>query len=144
MPRIDFYILSAPDIPLRFVCNLTSKVKAEGLGVHIQARSREQAQRLDDSLWTFRDISFLPHALVDEPEAGEHSVTIGWPGAAPVKTDVLIDLCHDEAQDKLGYARILELVSAEAAHKQRARELYRQYREQGYEMQTHHIDHGPG
>ncbi|MGI9228325.1 MAG: DNA polymerase III subunit chi [Gammaproteobacteria bacterium] len=139
MPRVDFYILSEHNIPPRFVCNLTSKARSEGQGVHIQARDKEQAQQLDDSLWTFRDISFLPHVLADDPEAGQYAVTIGWPGMPPRQTDVLIDLCHTEPQDCQGYTRVLELVSAETEHKQRARELYRQYKEQDCELHTHNL-----
>ena len=142
MPRVDFYILSAAQIPLRLVCNLTSKAKSEGHGVHIQAKDQEQARQIDDNLWTFRDISFLPHTLVDDPEAAQHTITIGWPGMPPVQADVLIDLCHSEVPDSQNYARILELVGTE--RKQQARRLYKQYQQQGHELHTHHIDHSNG
>ena len=69
MPRIDFYILAESNIPHRFVCNLASKVRAEGLRIHVQAESREQAVKLDDGFWTFRDISFIPHALADQADS---------------------------------------------------------------------------
>ena len=144
MPRVDFYILAAADIPLRFVCNLTSKARSEGHGAHIQARSREQARQLDDSLWTFRDISFLPHALVDAPEAESHPITIGWPGAAMMEADVLIDLCNSGEEAAPGYSRILQLVADAAEQKQQARALYKRYRQQGHELHTHHIEQQPG
>lgn len=144
MPRIDFYILPEHNIPQRFVCNLTSKVKAEGYSVHIQAQDKNEAKKLDDSLWTFRDISFLPHALIDDADVEQHTVTIGWPDMDQNKTDVLINLTQNEPVETEDYTRILEIVSAEANSKQRARELYRSYREKGYELNTHNIDSSHG
>ncbi len=144
MPQVDFYILPEQGIPPRLVCNLTSKVRAEGCCVHIQARDRDEASQLDNSLWTFRDISFLPHVLADDTAAAQHTITIGWPEAAHNRTEVLINLTQTEPEDSTGYRRIMEIVSAEPTSKARARQLYRCYRDKGYDLNTHEISPGHG
>ena len=140
MPRIDFYILGENKIPQRFVCNLVSKVIAEGNRIHIHAQSRDEAETLDDSLWTFRDISFLPHAMADQADAPDHPVVIGWPGSARTNADVLINLALEGPENPEQFERVLELVGSRDNNRQLARTRYRRYREAGYELHSHNMD----
>ncbi|MBT8131776.1 MAG: DNA polymerase III subunit chi, partial [Gammaproteobacteria bacterium] len=73
MTQIDFYILQDKGSALlgRFACRLVDKAWQRGLRCHINVESQDQAALIDDMLWTFRDISFLPHAtsVTDSKEA---------------------------------------------------------------------------
>ena len=55
---------------------MTAKVRRQGLMVHIHAESRDEAVKLNDLLWTFRDISFVPHCLADERKDPESAPVV--------------------------------------------------------------------
>jgi DNA polymerase-3 subunit chi len=142
MPRIDFYVLSGvnPTGRQAFVCRLTEKAVAQGHKVYIHNESREQALMLDELLWTFKDIGFIPHALGDDPQAAAVPVVLGH-GAAPQSgsTGVLINLDMTVPAFFERFERVTELVDQSAAVKQGARERFRFYKERGFSPQTHHL-----
>lgn len=139
MARVDFYILpeQGDQDRRRFACALTQKAWKAGNRVCLLADDREQAGELDDLLWTFRDISFVPHALIGSQDADSVPVLIGWDDAC--ESDVLINLADSipSAADK--FDRIAEIVGGTATERQSARDRYRQYRSQGHELHNHDI-----
>ncbi len=139
MARIDFYILPETDTDRqKFACALVQKAWKAGNRVSLLAADRQQAGRLDDLLWTFRDISFVPHALADSGDTGNVPVLIGWD--EPPTADVLVNLADrlPSAADK--FDRIAEIVGGSADERQAARDRYRQYRSQGHELHNHTIE----
>ena len=146
MTRADFYIVAEPSVPYRFVCQLTEKIRKEGYDIYIHAASSEEAATIDDLLWTFRDISFLPHTAIDSADAVEDCpVIIGWDGETPLARRVLINLSGAVPDNPDAYERIIEVVPSEPAHRQQARLRYKDYRDKGLEMHSHNIESGnPG
>lgn len=140
MPRADFYIVAEPAVPCRFVCQLTEKVRNEGYDIYIHAATREQATTIDDLLWTFKDISFLPHASIDSQDVTECPVIIGWKGEEPLRRQVLINLSGAVPEHTDTYDRIIEVVPSDPAGRDRARQRYRDYRARGLEMHSHNIE----
>lgn len=139
MARADFYILSEGADPNRFACSLANKAWQQGHNLHILAADRDAAQGLDELLWTFQDISFLPHALVGNDEAGQVPVTIGWPEQSPAEGDVLINLAPQLPEQATGFRRVAEIVAADDDRRREARERYRRYREAGFELHSHDL-----
>ena len=144
MPRADFYIVAEPAVPYRFVCQLTEKVRKEGYDIYIHAASREEAATIDDLLWTFRDISFVPHSAVDSADAAEDCpVIIGWEGETPLARRVLINLSGAVPGNPDVYERIIEVVPSEPEGRRQARLRYKDYRARGLELHSHNIESGP-
>jgi len=139
MQRADFYILDTGADPGRFACNLASKAWKQGHTLHILAPDRDAALGLDSLLWTFRDISFLPHAVLGDDETGAVPITIGWPETTLRQGDVLINLSTHSPEQAAGFARIAEIVPADDDLRRQARTRYRQYREQGFELHSHDL-----
>lgn len=141
MPKIDFYILSdpAPDATLRYACRLTEKAVEQGHRVFVRAASDEEAQRLDDLLWTFGDRAFLPHeiATASSPSHPLVRVLIGCDAPPAEFRDVLINLGADGANEIGDLQRIAEVVSPD--RKPAARERFKIYRERGVEPVTHNV-----
>ena len=144
MTRADFYIVDVPTIPYRFVCQIADKVRTEGYDMYIHAATREEAATIDDLLWTFRDISFLPHAAIDSADGVEGCpVVIGWEGEALLARRVLINLSGAVPDNPDAYERIIEIVPSEAESRHQARLRYKNYRARGLEMHSHNIESGP-
>jgi DNA polymerase-3 subunit chi len=55
---------------------LVEKTRERGWRALIRADSAERASAIDNRLWTYRDQSFLPHALEGEGEAARQPVLI--------------------------------------------------------------------
>ena len=141
MPRADFYIVAEPSIPYRFVCQVAETVRKEGSDIYIHAASRDAAATLDDLLWTFRDTSFLPHAVIDSTgDMEDYPVIIGWKGEEPLRRQVLINLSAAAPGQTDAYDRIIEVVPSDAEERQQARLRYKDYRARGLEMHSHNIE----
>jgi DNA polymerase-3 subunit chi len=138
MPRVDFYILPEQGVRERFTCDIASKIHRQQLELYIHTASKEEATALDDLLWTFKDISFLPHSLVGADNTD--TITIGWEGMTASPRTVLINLSSEVPEFANDFERIVEIVPPEAAYKQQARQRYKQYREAGFELHNHEID----
>lgn len=136
--KVDFYQggPGSDQGPELLVCLLTEKAFSQSHRVFIRTGDAAQARRLDEMLWTFRQDSFIPHALattgVDEP------VLIGEVRPQAAEPDLLINLGPGLAPDRLRYRRVLEIVHPERLTE--ARQSFRHYREQGLAPEYHRMD----
>lgn len=119
---------------------MAARIRRDELNLHIHANSREEAVALDGLLWTFRDTSFLPHALTDVRDPTAAPITIGWPGQAPRTDQVLINLSRELPGFAEDFRRVIEPVAASAESRSESRERYRQYRERGWELFSHQLE----
>ncbi|MCH7695419.1 MAG: DNA polymerase III subunit chi [Proteobacteria bacterium] len=140
MTRVDFYILSDSQPPDRFACQLAGKVRRQNLQIYIHTDSRETANKLDELLWTHKDISFLPHALADTDCCDDSPITIGWQGSDPGRQDVLINLSTNVPDFANKFARIIEIVTAQEPLRSQARKRYQQYRDNGFDLHSHKLE----
>lgn len=141
MTRIDFYLSSetSPDAGQRLACRLVEKAYKMGHKVYIHTESEDQAQQMDDLLWTFRDGSFVPHGRHPK-QTGNHSpVLIGHDSDPQGDTDVLINLTREVPPFFSRFERVAEVVDSAPVNRTQARERYRFYRDRGYELQTHEL-----
>lgn len=139
MARADFYILNGSTTAARFTCSVAGKAWATGNTVFILTRDRDEAKRLDELLWTYQDISFLPHAQTGE-EAGEVPVIIGWQGAEVPASDVIFNLTDEVPECISSFDRVVEIIPEDPDHRVRGRARYKQYRDMGFEMFNHSIN----
>ena len=140
MPRVDFYILQANNSRDHFVCVLANKIWKEGHTVYICVSSPEDAEAMDNLLWTFKDISFLPHAIFNPENEEGNFVYIGWQSVPEKNIDVLINLSDEFPLQVDKFARIIEIVGENEPDKTHARKRYKQYRDMGYELKDHQIE----
>jgi DNA polymerase-3 subunit chi len=140
--RVDFYVIAAAGEMSRrqFACRLAEKAYRLEHCVHIRVASREQAEQLDDLLWTFRDGSFVPHeVLTGEP--AEAPVTIGFESADGRRgtPELLINLTDELPGDAEAFPRIAEIVTSDDECRRRSRKLYADYRTQGHSLESHEL-----
>lgn len=139
MSRVDFYILPENSGRDRFVCSVANKAWQQGHNVYIHTASRETAIKLDDLLWTYQDISFIPHTLLGQSDPIDAPVVIGWQDQVPDNCTVIINLTEDIPTSTERFARIVEIVAGSDAERGMARNHYRTYRDGGHEMHSHTV-----
>jgi DNA polymerase-3 subunit chi len=137
--RVDFYILPENSGRDRFACSVANKAWQSGHNVYIHTNSREMAIKLDDLLWTYHDISFVPHALTSQSNPSDAPIIIGWQATVPDYCTVMINLTADFPTSAERFARIVEIVAGNEDERDVARNHYRAYRDDGHEMHSHTV-----
>ncbi len=140
MARVEFHH-DAPD-KLRHACELVARWHAAGRHVWIHCASDAVAARIDQMLWVFEPLAFIPHVRDGHPLAGVSPVRIGRdPAWAP--DDALLLNLSDLVPD--GFERrdhIVEIVGQDPADREAARARFMRYRQSGFEMHTQHATAG--
>jgi DNA polymerase III, chi subunit len=139
MTQVDFYILPDNSTRERFACAIANKAWLNGKRVYIRTASREAADVMDDLLWTFRDTSFLPHAMAGAVTHPSETVIVGWADQQPADNEIFINLTQDIPATAEDYDRIVEIVTGDIQQRENSRKRYRAYRERGYELHNHTI-----
>ncbi len=141
MTEVDFYILKdkAPQAGMQFACRLAEKIFKDGHQVYINTTSGQQLKQLDDLLWTFRQGSFLPHAVCtgNKPEATP--ILLGHAIEPDGPSDVLVNLAEDIPAFFSRFSRVTELVSGHDTHRETARARFRFYKDRGYTVRSHQL-----
>jgi len=142
MPKAEFYILPAlaEKKILHFVCQLAETAYQQQHRIYFQMQNMQQAESLDEILWTWRNDSFLPHNLVGEGPDPAPPIQIGCGKIMPNQRDILINLSQTLPEEYPQFAQILEIVFSDEIHQTNARERYKIYREKKYILQTHKPD----
>ncbi len=140
MTRVDFYLISADSerACASLACKLAEKAYRLKHRVHLHMADRDRAERMNEFLWTYREGSFVPHALNTQSPLLE-PVSIGSELNVPEQADLFINLSQELPPFPERFERLAEIVDANPARKRESRERYKQYRAQGYELATHEI-----
>lgn len=142
MARIDFYVLERADERARqtLACKLAEKAYRLENTVYIHARSRADAEHLDELLWTFRGGSFVPHGLTGASDSTEAPpVLVGSDSEGIEPRDLLINLCDEIPAFAEAFPRVAELVSSDETCRLLSRKRFAEYRDKGHSIQTHNI-----
>ena len=133
MPKVDFYHLKNADQEARdlFLCKLVEKVFLRKHHIYIHCSSEQEAQQLDEKLWTFKDTSFIPHHIITEHNTATVPVQLGC-DARPTHRDILINLTNTAADFHHEFTRILEITAEETSP------LQNFYEKNHYEI-SHHV-----
>ncbi len=142
MARIEFHFNAPALVP--YSCRLLRKVHARGLRAQVVGHATTLAQ-LDQALWTFSALDFLPHCLADAPAAIQQrsSVLLSEQARADWDRQVLINLGESVPEGFEAFERIIEVVSVDELHRAQGRERWRQYTRLGHELVRHDLAQSP-
>jgi len=139
MPRADFYLIAKPrfrDDPLLLVCELARRAHDTGSPTLILARDAQQAETLDDLLWSFDPDAFIAHQIAGHDEDDDEvPVLIVPPESDPPGRTMVINL-RDEAV-VLPCERVLEVVPADDSAREPLRQRWKEYKARGFELNKH-------
>lgn len=142
MARVDFYVLPAAgeQARLTFACRLAEKAYRLDNRVQVLAADRRLAEQLDELLWTWRDGSFVPHDLAGGATAARSPIVIGCDAEPTDGTfDLLINLSDRIPARVDAFPRVAEIVTSDESTRQRGREHFARYRDQGHTLETHKL-----
>ncbi|ARQ45244.1 DNA polymerase III subunit chi [Oxalobacter formigenes] len=137
MTNIEFRTHIADKI--HYTCRWVRKALANSSDcrVVIYATDRNLLNRLDDTLWTFSDSDFLPHAVLGDRHAARCPVILTSSDTDELPhSQILLNLSPDIPAFYAQFERLLELVSTDPADTEAGRQRYVHYRERGYTL--HH------
>ncbi len=139
MTRIDFHV-NAPD-KLAYACRLARKGYASGSRMVFYAADHEVLARLDRTLWTFSPHDFIPHCLVEDALAAETPLLLAGPDGLDRSPhhDVLVNLDRHQPEAFSRFARMVEVVEAEASDLDAGRQRWKFYRDRGYPLTRHDL-----
>ena len=150
MARIDFH--SNVSDKLEYACRLTRKIwsaTSEGQPVRqiVMVGEKDDLKKLDQLLWSFSGIDFLPHCFIGDEAASETPIVLTDDFASPSlgnvpHADVMIHLGMRMPADVPAlvarFPRIVEVVTVNEAERLAGRERYKAYRDLGHEL--HNFD----
>jgi len=142
MTQVDFYVLK--NTPLarveHFVCQLAEKAFKKGHKIHIHTADNLQTERMDTLMWTYSDLSFLPHAKANETQASETPIHISHDPDKASISDVLINLKSEVPVFYEQFERVAEIVSGDQQQQKAARQRYRHYQQRGCTVNSHDVN----
>lgn len=119
-------------------CKLVEKALAQEMHVYIHTDQLSTSTRLDELLWTYSDLSFIPHALTPSTEQGL-KVLIGHSGEPSEPCELLINLSNEIPSFLERFERMAEVLDQEEAILVAGRKRYQIYRKQGYNLDYHQL-----
>jgi len=133
--RVDWYLLNTANFKdcYKFTCQLVEKAYKNCHSLLVKTASDADTQTLSNLLWTFRRTAFIPH------QSGqlEHTILIG--NTADQNPATHLNLYLPEIPDDTPCQRLLQIIPNEPTLRQQARQHYRHYQQQGYQLFTHQI-----
>lgn len=139
--KVDFYVLDAAEgqRALLFACKLIEKAYLQRNKVYVHANSKQEADRLDTMLWTFREDSFIPHDVLNPSETHSTPIQIGYTETLPAAQETLINLCSHVPAFYTSFQNVIEIVFSDPTVQQLARDRFKIYRSNSCDITTHKI-----
>lgn len=144
MTEVAFHF-NAPD-KRSYACRLLRKAYLKGARVLVLVEEGERAA-LDAALWTSVVGEFVPHSGPADPlqvqARSPIHIDIASQPSAPNAATVLVNLRAEVPPDYQRFARVIEVVTGDAADRGRARERWKFYKAEGIEPQRHDLHLAP-
>ncbi|MEI8054919.1 MAG: DNA polymerase III subunit chi [bacterium] len=139
--KAAFYILAESTLKARdlYACRIIEKAFLGSKTAYVHTSTVAEAQSFDTQLWTFRDISFVPHEVYSQNLNSEVPILIGYDASQAEKKDILINLTSETPLFYQQFDHIIEIVPNDADSKAAARKQYQVYKNSGYQMETFNI-----
>lgn len=137
MTRIDFY--TNVDSRERTACTIAAKALERGVRLFVLTSDKAHSESVDRLMWTFAQLSFLPHVRAAHPLAAQTPVIVDHVFDPLPHDQVLLNLTDTTPSVFSRFERLVEIVSLDPDDRQRARGRWRFYSERGYALASHDL-----
>ena len=137
--RIDFYLLPDDQMQsmLDYACKLAQQYWQQKR-ILIKTADKESSQNIDNALWNFDPVSFIPHAISCDNDSEQQAVLISHRDDVKGLFDLQINLA-DSAANTEQSPHIIEILNQQENRKNAGRQHYKVYRQQQCELQHHEL-----
>ena len=147
MAEVDFHILGedSDKARLKAACTLIEQAFLGGERVLVWLEDEAALSAFDNLLWTFGDQSFVPHEeLAADPHSSEAPVQLSAANPLPASAldggfSTLLTLRAAPDVVALRFARVVEVIDADATRRAAGRDRFRFYRENGANPRHHEL-----
>ena len=141
MTEIEFHV-NVPD-KLHYGCRLLRKAYRSGAKAVVAAEP-ELLQQLDQLLWTFSDVEFLPHCRsASSPHTLANTpIQLAEQLLACPADSVLINLGQQTPEHFERFQRFIEVASDQPEDLLAARIRWKHYKDRGYALRRHELAAG--
>jgi DNA polymerase-3 subunit chi len=137
MTAIEFHVNSADKVA--YACRLLRKAVGKGARIVVTGEA-EVLRVLDNALWTFSPVEFLPHCLGESADAAmiaASPVVLSASARTAPHQEVLVNIGPEVPDGFERYERLLEIVGADEDDLQRGRRRWKHYADRGYALVKH-------
>jgi DNA polymerase-3 subunit chi len=137
----DIKFFTHVDQRLPFACKWTKKAVDAGRKLVVYAPEPGRAEQFDRLLWTFAQLSFVPHVPAGHALAAETPVVIAASDDESLlpHSDTLLNLSDAAPPWFAKFAALREIVSAEGEDRPFGRERYKHYQSLGYTVASENM-----
>jgi len=126
--------------PLDYACRLLRKAYRSGARVAVHAEA-PVLDRLDQALWTFEPLEFVPHVLLPRDQAdaarlARTPVLLVRAGAAAPACEIAVTIGAAPVPDVAAHARVIAIVGDDPASHEAGQLRWREYKRAGHAL-TH-------
>ncbi len=141
LTQVDFYVTqyaALTELNL-LIAKISAKAFNQQERVFILCQNRSHAEELDNALWAYQDISFLPHSLIDATPTNlsVNPILLSYEEKSPQENGILINLSLTIPSWYQQFKRIIETVYEN--NKTLARQHYTFYKDAGFSVKSHTI-----
>jgi DNA polymerase III subunit chi len=142
MTQVDFHFNAADK--LQYVCRLLRKIYKSGKKTVVFCSDTQQLAQLDQALWSFSPLDFLPHVRAGDALVSASPIILlnQASEAAQLETshhDVLVNLGREMPPMFSRFDRLIEVVEEAEEDRLQARLRWKFYKDRGYPMKTYDL-----
>ena len=135
MAKVSFYLFEkSPERQVDSTCRLCRKILRQPERIWLYCADPALQQELDELLWSFDPVSFIPHGI-EQPEAAvcisaQLPKQPGW---------IIFNFSPEALEPNAKFSHIIEIIENNEPAKQLGREKFKQYRRFGIQPQTYKL-----
>ncbi len=121
---------------LNYACKLAKKAFDGGMKLIVYTPDVRRAEEFDRLLWTFSQLSFVPHVRAEHPLASETPIVIATNDTALPHHDALLNLGDVPPPFFSRFEHLREIVTTDGDDRQLARERSKFYTARGFAIEN--------
>ena len=140
--QIVFYILktiSTPKETALYACRIIEKVYSNGHKIYIYTSGQNETDSFDKQLWTFRDISFVPHEVYNANQETKSNILVGHIEPPNTQNDILVNLTAEIVSFHDKFSRVIEVIPNDDSLKAFGRKRFQEYKKLAYNPEVFEI-----
>lgn len=143
LTKISFYILNN-ETTLKgralYTCRIIEKAYSNHHKIYVFTNNLKEAQDFDAQLWTFSDISFVPHEVYNQDTNLECPILIGYQEEPPHGlNDILVNLTDKIIPFYQQINHLIEVIPNDEHLKTLGRKRFQNYQKEGYPIEIFNV-----